>query len=709
MRSHRGWDRFGWLRLALPATVTALLFTAGWWLLLGGAAPARAEAPLRPLNSAPSSNAGGQLGAGVVAGEVFTAALPNDVEGFDPAIQVDGATLLVAAQIYDTLVRYAADGAAPEAGLAQSWSLSANGLTWTFDLRPGVKFHDGSDLDAQAVVDNINRWWDPADPLHQGEFTYFAAIFGGFKGEPACILSAVRASGPLQVQLAFSRRYSELPSVLGLAAFGIASPQALRGGALNTAPIGSGPYRFVQHSGGRQVQLAANPDYWGDPPHIPNLVFFVIAEDAERLAALRSSTVHAADIMSPTLAAQLADPALKLLWRPALAVGYLGINRAHGPLGSQLVREAIAHAINRPALIDQHYPFGSQAADQFLPSTLWGSDPTLRSYAYDPDLARRLLAQAGYAGGFTTTLAYRTVVRSYLPNPVETAAAIRADLLAVGIDAQLTPMESNLFLDKVYSGELDLFLLGWGSDYPHPQNFLGGVLCAGDKAFGEPDAVLCNQLAAAQAEMDFAGQLAGYRAASRRVHETLPLLPLVHPRSAMGTRANVVLQPSPVAEQYRSAFFAEIWALQASKPFTATTAAGGVTTTLQVRAGAVASDTLLVQTPAPPSPLQPLPPLFVFTGHAFTLQAFQGSRPVNLAPTTPITLEIDYDGLELPAMNAATISLYSWGGAAWNSDGIALIARDVARRRLTVTVTQSGHFALLGQSIYWLYAPVVVR
>ena len=196
-----------------------------------------------------------------------------------------------------------------------------------------------------------------------------------------------------------------------------------------------------------------------------------------------------------------------------------------------LVRQAIAHAINRPALIAATLrKRRGRSHSSFCRRGVWGYDPGLADYSYDPALAKSLLAQAGYPNGFTTTLTYRNVVAAYLPNPPATAAAIQADLAAVGIDAGhrdgVWPLSSN----KVDAGDVDLFLLGWVADYPHPANFFAPTTSvAGNLAFGPHDDVAVQlRWQAAMADPDLSSQLTRYRWAAGRVHSTLPALPLVH-------------------------------------------------------------------------------------------------------------------------------------------------------------------------------------
>src|SRR3990172_3484573 len=547
-------------RLVLSSIILPVALIAALYLALSGRSPGLASAQIVP-GAAQESTVHSACTA-MAAGAAFTAAIPSDAMTLDPALMTDSRSFLVTAQLYDTLTTYQPGGSVPMPGLADNWIVSPDGKTWTFNLHPGVKFNDGTNLDAAAVAYNFNRWWDPAHPAHNGSFDYFVYLFGGFKGDAGSLIAGVAALNATQFQMTLTTAFSPLPSVLAMPTFAIASPAAIQAGTLMTTPIGSGPFKFVEWAPGNHIRLTAHPDYWLSRPRLDELTFAMIVPGADRLAALQNNAVQSADSFSPSeLAAAGSDPNLRVLWRPSTALGYLGINRAHAPLGNPQVRQAIAHAIRQQNLINNFYLPGTEVATQFLPSGIWGRDPGIAGYTYDPALARSLLAQAGFPNGFTTTLATRDVFRQYLPNPVNTAFAIAADLRSVGITVTLVVYESGTFLTKAANGELDLFLLGWGADYLHPDNFFNPILCEGYLAFGPKDDTLCTQVQATLAELNFGNQLAQYQWSSRRVSDTLPLLPLAHSRSAVVVRSNVAgLLPSPIsAEAYRGVFFVNVY------------------------------------------------------------------------------------------------------------------------------------------------------
>jgi peptide/nickel transport system substrate-binding protein len=518
-------------RHTLSLLAVAIVVAGALTLVLGATGSAGAnlarDAVLKvPLQSA-SRSAASTL--------VLTAALAAEPDRLDPALTFDNNAFLIGAQIYETLITYAPNDLSPLPGLADTWSVSADGKTWTFNIPPGIKFHDGTTLDAFAVAANFNRWWDPANPHHTGTFDYFGGLFGGFKGDPDCWLLNVEAPDAATFRLTLKRAYGTLPVLLGSPALGIASPAAFD--TLDTQPVGSGPFKFANWLAGNRIELIANPHYHGRAPQLDALTFTFVPDEAARLDDLAANRVQVAfDISS---GASITGADLRPLWRPALNIGYLGLNRAHGPLGNALVRQAIAHAIDKAALLANHYRAGDEPASQFLPPALPGYNATIDDYDYDPNLARSLLTQAGYPNGFNTTLALRNVFRGYLPDPVGTANAIAADLQAVGITATVLISESNEFLNAVWSGQTDLFLLGWFADYPSADNFFGPVLCDQYLAYGAKDTVLCNMIDQARATTDYVAQLALYRSAAQRVYDTLPVVPLAHGQSLIVARRDV--------------------------------------------------------------------------------------------------------------------------------------------------------------------------
>ncbi len=211
-------------------------------------------------------------------------------------------------------------------------------------------------------------------------FDYFSYLFGGFKGDPGCLLINVEAPDAATFRLTLKQAHSPLPIMLGSPALSIASPAAFAN--LSTQPVGSGPFKFSSWVAGDHIDVIANAAYHSRVPPLNALTFKFTLDEATRLNDVQANRVQVAfDINSAT---PITNANVRSMWRPALNIGYLGLNRAHGPLGNALVRQAIAHAIDKPAVVANHYNAGDERLTQYLPSNVPGFDANITDYAYDP-------------------------------------------------------------------------------------------------------------------------------------------------------------------------------------------------------------------------------------------------------------------------------------------------------------------------------------
>ena len=472
----------------------------------------------------------------------FIAGIASDPESLDPALATSTDALLVTSQIYDNLVSFEDGGTLPKPGLAISWTVTNSGLTWIFNLRPGIQFHDGTNLDASAVAFNILRWWDPANPYHNGSFDYFSYLFGGFKGDPNSLIGSVKALDAAHVAITTTQLTSLMPTLLGYPSFAIASPAAIQAGTLMTTPVGSGAFNFQDSVPGNYIHLDPNTTYWRGAPKINSLWFYVYPDNDLRFSALQNGIIKAAYDLDTTYAISATlDASLKTLWRPSTNTGYMAMNRSHTPLDNLLVRQAIAHAVNRQHILAMDYEPGDQLAKQLLPEDIWGYDPSITDYSYDPVLARSLLVQAGYTHGVTTTLSYRDVPRPYMPDPTAVVNAIHDDLLTVGITITVNLYDTSDLISKWQNGDLDLVIIGWINDIIHPDNYYNPLLCGSSyKGFGPKDTTLCNLIENTLSVQDLTTQLADYKVVSQQVHNSLPLLPIANGRLPLIVRKDVM-------------------------------------------------------------------------------------------------------------------------------------------------------------------------
>ncbi len=361
------------------------------------------------------------------------------------------------------------------------------------------------------------------------------------------LFKEIAAIDPLTVQFSMCAPDPAFPSKAAFTSFAIQPSEYLEAtggtGELLEKPIGTGPYMVDTWSRGEELVYKRNDNYWGEPAVSETLVFRWQTESAARLLELQSGTVDGIDNPAPDdFEAIAADPNLQLLERPALNVFYIGMNNTFAPFDNPLVRQAIAMGIDRQRIVDNFYPAGSEVASHFTPCSIPNGCAGEPWYEFNPEMARELLAEAGYPDGFTTEIAYRDVVRGYLPDPNIVAQDIQAQLAEnLNITAEIVVMESGAFLDAADSGQLEgLHLLGWGADYPDMTNFVDYHFGAGSSAqFGEKFTDLTDILAQAASLASDEERAPLYEQANNLIREYVPMVPVAHGGSGVAYLATV--------------------------------------------------------------------------------------------------------------------------------------------------------------------------
>ncbi len=398
----------------------------------------------------------------------------------------DGISILVQRQIYDTLVGFK-DGTTDLApALATSWSSNANATQWTFKLRPGVKFHDGTPVNADAIVFNLSRWWDKSHPYgfrDQGRtFEIIGDLLGGFKGDPTAVIKNIVKVNDSTVRVDLNKPSSVLPNVLAAGYFGIASPTAIKKegakyGTPASKPIGSGPFIFQSWRTGDRVTMLPNKAYWGEKPKVDQLVIRSIKDASQRLNELKAGTIDFANDLTPdSLKSIQADKNLMAIKRPSFNVGFVSMNNNNQYLKNQKVRQAISMAVNKKAIVEAFWNGLAVSNASFVPPVLaWANSSKVPAdYKFDPATAKKMLADAGYPNGFSIDLWYMPVSRPYFPNPKPIAEAIAADLSAIGIKVNLKTEDWAKYLqDRNTTPGFDMYMIGWTGDYGDPDNFYG--------------------------------------------------------------------------------------------------------------------------------------------------------------------------------------------------------------------------------------------
>ena len=485
----------------------------------------------------------------------------KDAVRLDPAVVTDGMSLNVARVVLEGLTQYRRGSFDIEPGLATSWTLTPDGKVWTFVLRHGVKFQDGTAFDAAAVKTNFDRWRLRNDPLHtqlKGDYSYYESQFGGFPG----VIAGVRVLAPDKVQIVLTKPVAPMLANLAMPSFGMSSPSAMRakGEDYFTAPVGTGPYQVVEWVKDDHITLKAFDGYWGKKPHIKTVILRDIPDAATSLIALQKGEIDGWEYPQPDDLTRIAkDPSLHIYHMPPNNIMYLAINNLKPPFDNVLVRRAINEAIDARALVKNFYDPSAQVADEFLPAAIWPHGVKV-TYPYDPADARRLLAAANYPNGFSTTLWYMTVPRPYLPQPQRVAEAIQANLRAVGINAKLEGFEWGTYLQRVQNAEGTLALFGWTGDNGDPDNFLYVIL---DRDSANPPGAqnVCfwkapafhSLVTQAQIVTDRATRAALYDRALQLVHDQAPCVPLVHtsPPIVFNTRVHGYVPEPDSAEVFQ--------------------------------------------------------------------------------------------------------------------------------------------------------------
>ncbi len=510
-----------------------------------------------------SSGEGGEL--------VFGTA--SDPVALDGALVSDGESLRPIDQMFEGLVTLKEGTTEVVPALATSWKADAAGTSWTFDLRENVKFHDGTDFNADAVCFNFDRWYNFKGPFQQQSATYYwQTVFGGFSDKKTpSLYKSCEAKDDHTVVINLTKPSASFLGALALTNFTMASPdraqevrrrQGLgrRGDRLqadrllrNAAPDGHRPVQVqVSWTRGDRLVMERNDDYWGDKAKLDQLIFRPIADNAARLQALQSGEIEGYDLVEPQDIKTIeGDDSLQVLDRPAFNVGYVTINQKVPPFDKIEVRQAVAAGLDREAVVNNFYAGRGQVATQFMPPSLFGYSDNVQKYPYDPAKAKSLLKKAGVQMPLKVDFWYPTdVSRPYMPDPKRNFEAFAASLNKSGF--KVVPHSAPWSPD--YVGRVDegkagaLNLIGWTGDYGDPDNFIGTFFQQPTDQFGFQNEEIFNTLNKAERETDAAKRTELYKEANEEIMRFLPGVPYVNTKPALAFQSSVKgYVPSPVS------------------------------------------------------------------------------------------------------------------------------------------------------------------
>jgi ABC-type transport system substrate-binding protein len=498
----------------------------------------------------------------------------GDADKLDPADVTDGESTERTDSIFEGLVAYKDGSAEIEPCLATSWDISADGKNMTFTLRQGVKFHDGTDFNADAVVFSFERQYNASHPYHQyGEWAYWGYMFSD--------IEKVEKLDEYKVKIVLSRPNAAIMTSLAMFTVAIVSPtnaETWKEDAFKH-PVGTGPFKFVEWVKDDHITVEAFEDYWGGAPKLDKIIYRVITDPSARLLAIQAGEINGMEFPDPASFDTIeADTDLQLLTAPGMNVGYLAINNGYGyndtngngmhdsdepwvktpgyfePFTNRSVRQAINYAIDKESIVENLYKGTAIVAKNGMPPFMLGYNDDIVDYPYDPDMARELLTEAGYPNGFNTTLWVMPVSRPYMFDPPKIGEAIQSYLADVNINVDIYQIDWSTYLEKTQAGEHPMCLLGWTGDNGDPDNFMnvlyGANQCtlgtAGNVAFYNNTEVQ-DLFSEALQTYDTSERARLYEEAQVIIHEDAPFVYLAHANQNLIFTKNVngfILNPT---------------------------------------------------------------------------------------------------------------------------------------------------------------------
>ncbi len=475
-------------------------------------------------------------------GKTLVVAIPQQTVQLDPAIAGGngyGDIIPIHDNINEGLTRFKIGTGEVEPALAESWSASEDGLTYTFTLRQGVTFHDGTPLNADAVVKNVKRQIDPKDPGYSDQFIYAGIVYQD--------VSDVAAASETEVTFTLSRPITLLPGNLAVFAGGVVSPTALETYAddYSQHAAGTGPFKLDAFTPDVELSLVANDEYWGGRPALDRVVFRTISEDSVRLSELKAGSIDVGNqIDLKDVESLQQDASLGVITGTFFNIQYVAFNQNIAPFDNLDVRTAFQYAINKQNIADvAFYGNYTLGGGPIAPGLLGFDESLATTFSLDPDKAKSLLEGAGQAG-----LEFDLYARTNTFWPI-VAQLIQADLAEVGVKANIVSLEDADFFGAIDEGNVPVFVNDWTWDNGDPDNAIYALFYS-ERAksrvgYNNPDVDKWILDAQVEADQDKRAEL--YKQIQTQVLADSVHVELGYPARAIATQATVQnLQLSPL-------------------------------------------------------------------------------------------------------------------------------------------------------------------
>jgi ABC-type transport system substrate-binding protein len=521
------------------------------------AAPTTAAAPAAAPTTAPAAAAAAPTTAPATkpaasAANTLTFLWGSDTDRLDPPAMTAQEGFIATTAMYEGLVRYKSGSTDVEPALAENWDVSDDGKTYIFHLRKGVKFHDGSNLTAQAVAFTFDREVNKDNDLYkeaQGDYGGFPFINDYISG----VVTKVEAVGDLDVKFTLNRKFSPLLSNLAIPPGYVISMDALKksGKGINDAPVGTGPFKFVEWKKDDHITVEAFDGYWGNKPKVQRIVFQPVPEASVRALKIQRGEGDVAWPFDPKDAAAIkANADSDVLEQAGLNVNMAEFNLNKPELQNKALRQAMNYAINKEELAAKLYSGAGVPEQGVLPPTSWAYNADIKGYPFDQDKARQLLKDANYDGSSLTLDTY-TVPRGYNPQGDKLAQAIQQYLGDLGVKTEIKTGEWTQYRVDRRASKLNIAFGGWQADTGDPENFLGVFFHSNNKGgvntsfYGVPE--VDQLLNSANEETDVAKRKDLFNQAERRIVDDAPWLFIGHMKQQVAIRKRVqgfVMQPT---------------------------------------------------------------------------------------------------------------------------------------------------------------------